>query len=124
MAAHHLPLGLSAQPLRSPPFPPRALTPWRKNNNNNKKVNWLNRFSGGDVEYNLWERYTVSLYWAFTTMTTVGFGDIVGTNREEYPAVIFGMLVGASVFGYGKPQLENVWSIVFLCLSFAEYFDI
>ena len=45
-------------------------------------------------------RYTISLYWAFTTMTTVGFGDIVGTSRTEYIVVIFGMLVGASVFGY------------------------
>jgi hypothetical protein len=45
-------------------------------------------------------RYAISLYWAFTTMTTVGFGDIVGTNRTEYSVVIFGMLVGATCFGY------------------------
>ena len=55
-----------------------------------------------EAQYILWEKYMISFYWALTTMTTVGFGDIVGTNRVEYPVVIFGMLVGATVFGYGN----------------------
>ena len=55
------------------------------------------------------DRYAVSLYWAFTTMTTVGFGDIVGTNLTEYLVVMLGMVVGASVFGY---VIGNVTTIV------------
>ena len=70
---------------------------------NGKIENWLNRFGQRDdmeEATTLWERYLISIYWAFTTMTTVGYGDLVGTNRTEYYVVILGMLVGASVFGY------------------------
>jgi hypothetical protein len=33
-------------------------------------------------------------------MTTVGYGDIVATRQGEYLLILFGMLVGASMFGY------------------------
>ena len=51
----------------------------------------------------------MSIYWAFTTMTTVGYGDIGATVTTEYIVVIFGMLVGASVFGY---VIGNVTSMM------------
>jgi hypothetical protein len=78
------------------------------------EVNWLNRFKGRpnaheDGAMGLWDKYAIALYWAFTTMTTVGFGDIVGTSSAEYLAVVFGMLVGASVFGY---VIGNVTAIM------------
>lgn len=45
-------------------------------------------------------KYFTSLYWAFTTMTTVGYGDINASNDTERLLAILSMLVGASVFGY------------------------
>ncbi|CAK4759880.1 unnamed protein product [Aphanomyces euteiches] len=48
----------------------------------------------------LGEKYVMSLYFAFTTMATVGYGDILPISHLEVAYVIFYMLVGASVFGY------------------------
>ncbi|GMH84089.1 hypothetical protein TL16_g09811 [Triparma laevis f. inornata] len=45
-------------------------------------------------------RYLVALYWAFTTMTTVGYGDVTpATDGERIYASLI-MIMGATVFGY------------------------
>ena len=44
------------------------------------------------------DRYIASIYWAFTTMTTVGYGDISATTRMERVIACFGMIVGGFVF--------------------------
>ena len=45
-------------------------------------------------------KYRVALYWAFTTMTTVGYGDIVIVNNTERLVAMFAMIVGGACFGY------------------------
>lgn len=52
------------------------------------------------IQASLATRYVASIYWAFTTMTTVGYGDIVVTTTLERCFCVFGMLIGATVFGY------------------------
>lgn len=44
--------------------------------------------------------YLMSLYWVVTVGTSVGFGDIVPGNTEEYVFALFAMIVGASLFAY------------------------
>jgi voltage-gated potassium channel len=44
--------------------------------------------------------YLLSMYWMVTVATSVGFGDIVPGNTEEYIFTLFAMIVGASLFAY------------------------
>ena len=45
-------------------------------------------------------RYIYSVYWALTTLTTVGYGDITPTNDAERVYTLIALLIGALVFGY------------------------
>jgi CRP-like cAMP-binding protein len=56
-----------------------------------------------DLQYeqdNTEQLYLASLYWAFTTMTTVGYGDITPVTTSERLLAIVIMLFGATIFGY------------------------
>lgn len=52
-------------------------------------------------------KYVISLYWAFSTLCTVGYGDVVPNTTLERIFTIFAMLVGATVFAYfmGESQI-------------------
>eukprot|EP01039_Chlorochromonas_danica_P003102 gene3102-3396_t len=62
-------------------------------------------FTGKLVNTHIVSRYLVSIYYAFTTITTVGYGDIHPCSVYERGFAIFAVLVGASIFAY---TLANV----------------
>ena len=56
------------------------------------------------------EIYTVSLYWTITTITTVGYGDISGTNNYERMFASFVMVVGVILFSIANGALASIIS--------------
>ncbi len=64
---------------------------------------WI--YHGGYAEMSVMARYTVSLFWAVTTMLTVGYGDITPMNTLERAVNIILMLVGCGVFAYSMNKI-------------------
>lgn len=55
-------------------------------------------------------QYVRSLYWAITTMTTVGYGDITPGRTVEYVLAMFVMLLGASMYAFIIGNIASLFS--------------
>jgi CRP-like cAMP-binding protein len=53
-------------------------------------------------------KYLTSFYWAITTITTVGYGDITPTSDFERGYCILAMLVGGAFYGYIIATINNI----------------
>ena len=51
--------------------------------------------------------YVASIYWAFTTISTVGYGDITPDSTSERAYVLMALIFGTSVFGYIVGQVRR-----------------
>jgi hypothetical protein len=65
-------------------------------------------FFGRLTDVHLAAQYLMTLYFTFTTMTTVGYGDIHQVNPPERVLAIPFLLVSASVFGYMLATISSV----------------
>jgi len=71
---------------------------------------WIESYGGGeDEEITTSSYYLWSFYWALTTLTTVGYGDITPQNDPERWYAAGALLVGGVVFGL---MLSNVGVLV------------
>mmetsp|Transcript_40406 Transcript_40406/g.114405 ORF Transcript_40406/g.114405 Transcript_40406/m.114405 type:complete len:993 (-) Transcript_40406:789-3767(-) len=46
------------------------------------------------------ERYVTALYWAMSTLTTVGYGDVTPANTAEKLCSMIAMILGVTIFAY------------------------
>jgi CRP-like cAMP-binding protein len=53
-------------------------------------------------------RYILSLYWAVTTLTTIGYGDILPVTNSEYIYTILCMYVGVSFYAFIAANVATV----------------
>lgn len=50
-------------------------------------------------------QYIDSLYWAFTTMVTVGYGDFSGMNTQERLFNMISMIFMAGVYAFALSEI-------------------
>ena len=64
----------------------------------------------GILDSSLQTKYIYSLYWAFATMTTVGYGDIHPNTPKERALTLITMLVSCVVYAYTIGSIGNLVS--------------
>ncbi|KAL4502171.1 hypothetical protein ABPG72_000406 [Tetrahymena utriculariae] len=69
--------------------------------------NWLQKYKIYDSS--VFERYINSLYYAFITMMTVGYGDIVPISNSEKIYVILMALTSCGVFAYAVNTIGTIF---------------
>ena len=73
----------------------------------NNYFNWIVRHNYIDSKWT--EKYLASLYWAVTTIVTVGYGDVIPMTKNEKIFCIFTMLIANGVFGYSMNQIGIIF---------------
>lgn len=56
------------------------------------------------------ERYITALYWAFTTMITIGYGDVVALSAEEQLTAMLSMCIASGFFSFIVGNFSNIIS--------------
>jgi len=75
-----------------------ALWPYNEEQSRFNEHTWAARYDVEDISTG--ELYLICLYWSFTTLCTVGYGDITAGTPFEYLYAICVMVAGSSLFGF------------------------
>lgn len=68
--------------------------------------NWLS--AKGVQGQHIGLNYELSLYWAFVTLATIGYGDITPQNRFEYLFSLCVIVLGSIFFGYSLSCIASI----------------
>ena len=67
---------------------------------------WMENFA--EYEKSASDTYTVAFYWIISTITTVGYGDISGTNNHERIFCSLIMFIGVIAFSIANGSLASI----------------
>lgn len=70
--------------------------------------NWI--FKTKMQDFDDWSIYLAAVYWATTTLTTVGYGDIKAYNKYERIFACLSMMIGIFLYSYIIGSLTNLLS--------------
>ncbi|KAL4468617.1 hypothetical protein ABPG74_005120 [Tetrahymena malaccensis] len=62
----------------------------------------------GEIGNNLQTEFVASLYWVFTTLTTLGYGDFYGQTSYERIFTMFVQFLGVFIFAYMMGNINNL----------------
>lgn len=71
---------------------------------------WVN--AGGLLEEDPGYKYLYSFYWAFQTVTAVGFGDLHISTNAEYMFTLIWMVIGVNFYSYLIGNITSIISIL------------
>ena len=74
----------------------------------NPDQNWM--ISRNILDKSFSEKYQISLYWALVTIATIGYGDIVPQNQNEYSFTLGVVVIGSIFFGYSLTSIASIFS--------------
>jgi len=69
--------------------------------------NWLE--VRGFMDKSMFVQYEVSIYWAFVTIATIGYGDITPQNEYEYLFSMGVIVLGSIFFGYSLTCIATIF---------------
>lgn len=73
---------------------------------------WVARYAeesaDSNIESSTLRLYTVSFYWAITTLTTVGYGDILPFETSEIILTVIVQFIGTLIFAYVMASITSV----------------
>ncbi|KAH9608817.1 hypothetical protein KSS87_013255 [Heliosperma pusillum] len=73
-----------------------------------RRATWIGANMADFLQFSIWTRYVMSVYWAITTLSTVGYGDLHPVNEYEMLFDIFYMLFNLGLTSYLIGNMTNL----------------